>query len=131
MPPPSPFSHSDVPGTYNLPRLKQLLLDYLARGTVTSRRIRNILLPACLKNKVLTIEQFRKAFVDFDANYDQEKIPNHMTHVSTELEGKRTILASGDCVRVSQPALGKGQLLYQGPVSTIGRRRSEQLKSSE
>ena len=71
--------------TYDIPRLKQLLLDYLARGTVTSRRIRDILLPSCLKNKVLTVEQFRKAFVDFDPNYDEKKIPNHMTHVSTEL----------------------------------------------
>lgn len=89
MPPPSPLSHSDVPGTYDLPRLERLLLDYLARGTITSSRIRNILLPACLKNKVLTIEQFRKAFVDFDPNYDEEKIPYHITHLSSQL-GQKT-----------------------------------------
>ena len=45
----------DAPGTYDIPQLKQLLLDYLARGTRSSSWIRDILLPSCLKNKVLTI----------------------------------------------------------------------------
>lgn len=75
----------DAPGTYDISRLKQLLLDYFARATITSSRIRDILLPSCLKNKVLTREQFRNAFVDFDPNYDEEKIPYYITHVSSEL----------------------------------------------
>jgi hypothetical protein len=75
----------DAPGTYRIPRLKQLLLDYLARGTRTSSWIRDILLPSCLKTKVLTIEQFGKAFVDFDPNCNEEKSRHYMIHVSTEL----------------------------------------------
>jgi len=79
----------DVPGTYDIPRLKQLLLDYFARGTVTSIWIRDILLPSCLKNKVLTGEQFRKAFVDFDPNYDGRKIRCYISHVSSQLGMKK------------------------------------------
>ena len=75
----------DAPGTYDIPQLKQLLLDYLARPTATSSWMREILLPSCLKTRVLTIEQFRRAFVDFDPNCGETKIRNHMIHVSTAL----------------------------------------------
>lgn len=75
----------DLPGTYDMLRLKQLLLDYLARGTATSSWIRDILLPSCLNNKVLTIEQFRKAFVEFDPNCDEKSSRTRVTHVSSQL----------------------------------------------
>jgi hypothetical protein len=75
----------DVPGTYDIPQLKQLLLDYLAQTTRTSSWMREILLPSCLKNNVLTIEQFRKAFVDLDPNCDERTSRQRVTHVSTQL----------------------------------------------
>ena len=75
----------DVPSTYKIPQLKQVLLDYLARPSITSTWIRDVLLPSCLKNEVLTIEQFRNAFVDFDPNGDKEKSRHQVTHVSTQL----------------------------------------------
>jgi hypothetical protein len=79
----------DAPGTYDIRRLRQLLLDYLTRTTAASRWIRHVLLPACLKNEVLSIMQFRKAFVNFDPNCDEQKVRHYMTHVSTAL-GKET-----------------------------------------
>jgi hypothetical protein len=79
----------DAPGTYDISQLKQLLLDYLAGGSITGNRIRDILLPACLKNTALTVEQFRKAFVEFDSNYDEEKIPCYITQLSAQLGVKK------------------------------------------
>jgi hypothetical protein len=79
----------DAPGTYDRPQLKQLLLDYLARATATTNRIRDILLPSCLKTEVLTIQQFRRAFFDLDPNYDEEKVRCCITHVSSELGKKK------------------------------------------
>ena len=75
----------DAPGTYDAQRLKQLLLDYLAQGTRTSRGIRDILLPSCLKNEVLTIEQFAEAFIDSDPNCGEKKSRCQVTHVSNQL----------------------------------------------
>jgi hypothetical protein len=34
---------------------------------------------------VLTIEQFRNAFLDFDPNCDEAKCRHHISHVSTQL----------------------------------------------
>ena len=47
--------------------------------------MRDILLPSCLKNKRLTIEQFGKAFVDFDPNYGEEKVRCYITLISSQL----------------------------------------------
>ena len=75
----------DVPSTYDIPQLKQLLLAYLAQPSITSTWIRDVLLPSCLKNKVLTIEQFAKAFVDTDPTCGEKKSRCQVTHVSNQL----------------------------------------------
>jgi hypothetical protein len=80
---------SDDPGTYDVPQLKRLLLDYLARDRVTNQRMRDILFPALLETRVLTRDQLKKAFVDSDANYDESKVGYYLTLVSSQLGMKK------------------------------------------
>lgn len=78
-------SMSDEPGAYDVPALKQHLLDYLSRDRVTSRRMRDILFPALLKTKVLTRDQLKKTFMDFDPKYDESKLGYYLSLVSSQL----------------------------------------------
>jgi hypothetical protein len=80
---------SDEPGSYDVQRLRELLLDYLSRDRVTNRRMRDILLPACLKTKILTRDQSKKAFVDFDPTYDESKVGYYLTPLSSQLGMKK------------------------------------------
>ena len=74
---------SDEPGTYEVPRLKQLLADYLSRKKVTNLRIRRILLPACLKTEVLTRDQLKKEFID--SEFDESKVGYYLAIISSQL----------------------------------------------
>lgn len=76
---------SDDPGKHNPQELKDLLLDYLSRERVTSQRIRDILLPVLLKKSVVTRDELKKAFVAFDPKYDDGKVGNYLSLVSTQL----------------------------------------------
>lgn len=80
---------SDDPGVYDSQRLKQLLNDYLSRDKVTNQRMRDILFPALLKTKVLSRDQLKKAFVDFDPEYDESKVGYYLTLVSSQLGMKK------------------------------------------
>lgn len=76
---------SDVPGTYDVQDLKQLLLSYLSRSQVTNQRIRDILLPALVKTRVLSRDQLKKAFVDHDQTYDESAVGNYIALISSQL----------------------------------------------
>lgn len=77
---------SDDPGKHEPQELRKLLLDYLRRNKVTNERIRKILLPACLKTKVLSRDQLKKAFVEFDPkNYDEAGAWAYITSISSQL----------------------------------------------
>jgi hypothetical protein len=76
---------SDEPGAHSAPALKQHLLNYLGRDRVTNRRMREIIFPALLKTKILTRDQVKKAFVDFDPKYDESKVGYYLTLVSSQL----------------------------------------------
>lgn len=80
---------SDDPGAHDAQGLKQLLLDYLSRDRVTNQRMRDILFPALLKTRVLSRNQMKKAFVDFDPNYDESKVGYYLTLVSSQLGMKK------------------------------------------
>lgn len=80
---------SNDPGTHNVEELKQLLLDYLARERVTNRRMRDILFPALLKTNILTRNELKKAFVDFDPSYEESKVGYYLTLVSSQLGMKK------------------------------------------
>ena len=76
---------SDDPGSYDVPRLEQLLRDYLSRDKVTNGRMRDILFPALLATKVVTRAALKKAFVTFDPHYDESKVGFYLTLVSSQL----------------------------------------------
>lgn len=80
---------SDDPGVYEPQTLKQLLSNYLSVDRVTNRRIRDILLPACLKTKVLTRDRMKKEFVDFDPSYDESKVGYYLSLLSVQLGMKK------------------------------------------
>ena len=76
---------SDDPGDHSPQELKEHLLAYLSRDRVTNQRMRDILFPVLLKTKVLTRDQLKKAFVDFDPKYDETKVGYYLTLVSSQL----------------------------------------------
>lgn len=80
---------SDDPGAHDSDGLKQLLRDYLARDQVSNQRMRDILFPALLKTKVLSRDQLKKEFVDFDPNYDESKVGYYLSLVSSQLGMKK------------------------------------------
>jgi hypothetical protein len=80
---------SDDPGQYDVPRLRDLLGDYLSRDKVTNQRMRDIVFPALLANKALPRAQLKKAFVAFDPNYDETKVGFYLTLVSSQLGMKK------------------------------------------
>ena len=56
---------SDEPGTFEPEKLKELLKEYLSREELHSgRRIKNVVLPLLLKNKVVTREQIKSELVN-------------------------------------------------------------------
>lgn len=81
---------SDDPPTvdYDPTRLKQLLVNYLSRDRVTSKRMRDILIPALLKineSEKLSRHQLKDAFIAFDPNYDESKVGYYLTQISSQL----------------------------------------------
>ena len=80
---------SDDPGTHSVEELRRLLLEYLRREGVTNRRLRDIMLPALLNTRVLTRNELKKAFVDFNGNYDESKVGYYVSGVSTQLGMKK------------------------------------------
>lgn len=80
---------SDDPGNYDVQELKKLLVDYLSRNQVTTQRIRDIFLPACLNKPTVTRNELKKAFVTFDPDYDEAKVGYYLTLISSQLGMKK------------------------------------------
>jgi len=80
---------SDEPGSYDLPRLKTLLLEFLSRNKVTNQRMREIVLPELLSAKVVTRDALKKAFVRVDPKYDESKVGLYLTLVSSQFGMKK------------------------------------------
>ncbi len=80
---------SDDPGTYDVQNLKQLLSKYLSRNKVTNIRMREILFPALLETDVLSRDQLKKIFVDYNPNYDESKVGYFLSLVSSQLGMKK------------------------------------------
>lgn len=55
---------SDEPGHYQPDELRRLLKAYLGQNGVTARRIRDVLIPACLEHEVVTREQLKQELVN-------------------------------------------------------------------
>jgi len=54
---------SDEPGEYDNTQLKVLLKKYLSQDLYSARRIRDVLLPVCLKRNSVTREELKEEFV--------------------------------------------------------------------
>lgn len=76
---------SDEPGAYEQDKLKHLLTKYLSQDMVSAQRIRDILLPACLKEGVMTREQLKKEFISFDQDTDASKVGYFLSLISTQV----------------------------------------------
>ena len=80
---------SDDPGTYDVPRLKELLRDYLSRDRITNQRMRDIVFPALLATKVVSRAALEKAFVNFDPQYAESKVGLYLAVISSQLGMKK------------------------------------------
>jgi len=80
---------SDDPGNYDDDSLRRLLRQYLGRQVITSQRIRDVLLPALLKRKVVTRDQLKQELVQHDPNIEVSKAGYYLTTMSAQLGMKK------------------------------------------
>jgi len=80
---------SDDPGEYEPEILKKLLKDYLSKEQITSQRIRDVLIPALLKKKIISREQLKKEFLDYDKTLEASKVGYQLTTISAQLGMKK------------------------------------------
>lgn len=79
------MSMSDKPGNYNDGDLGNLLAKYLSEDRPTPRRIREILLPLCLRYTVVTRETIKKELVNKGEAVDEGKAGIILTTISREI----------------------------------------------
>ncbi len=80
---------SDEPGDYDFDTLKKLLKQYLSRSTITSQRIRDVLIPVLLNQTTVTREQLKQELVKYDANIEASKAGYYITTMSAQLGMKK------------------------------------------
>ena len=80
---------SDEPGNYEMGQLRELLLEYLSKDGVTVRRIREILLPACLRQRVVTRNELVKAVVERGGADNESSAGFSLTTLSTQFGMQR------------------------------------------
>ena len=76
---------SDEPGNYDEEELTNLLRKYLSEDRTTPRRIKEILLPLCLKHKIVIREMIKKELIDKGEAEDEGKAGTILTTVSREI----------------------------------------------
>jgi len=76
---------SDEPGNYEESELKPLLRNYLLEKRTTPRRVREILLPLCLKSDVVTRDNIKKQLIKRKEAQDENKAGLILTTTSREL----------------------------------------------
>jgi hypothetical protein len=64
---------SDEPGQYSEDELRRLLLDYLSQELVTAQRIRDVLIPACLKRDTLSRDELKEEFLRQNPSVEPNK----------------------------------------------------------
>lgn len=80
---------SDDPGKYERDVLARLLRDCLAQERVTTRRVKDVLLPALLKHKTLSREQLKKELLANDSTLDESKVGYYVSTMSSQLGMKK------------------------------------------
>ncbi len=76
---------SDEPGNYDKEELKEFLIKYLSEDRKTPRRIREILLPLCLKHANVTREMIKKELMENGEASDEGKAGIILTTISREI----------------------------------------------
>jgi len=79
------FPISDEPGSYDNNELKNLLIRYLSEDRDTPRRIREILLPLCLKHGIVTREMIKEELIKKGEADDESKAGKILTTISKEV----------------------------------------------
>lgn len=80
---------SDEPGGYEPEVLRKLLREYLARQRVTNQRLRDVLLPALFKRKILSREQLKEELLKYDPTLEASKVGYHLTTMSSQMGMKK------------------------------------------
>lgn len=76
---------SDEPGNYEDDELEALLRSYLSENRITPRRIRDILLPLCLRNEVVTRDMIKNELIRRGEAPDEGKAGIILTTISREI----------------------------------------------
>lgn len=76
---------SDEPGGYEEDELEQKFKKYLQQDLWSSRRIRKILLPACLEHGTVTRDQLKEEFVKTEEAEDLRQAGSFLSLISTQL----------------------------------------------
>ena len=76
---------SDEPGQYSEDELRRLLRGYLSQNLVTAQRIRDVLIPACLKQDKLSREQLKDEFLRHNPDVDPTKAGYSLSVISGQL----------------------------------------------
>jgi len=83
------ISMSDEPGDYREDELRNLLTKYLSENRATPRRIREILLPLCLKHEVVTRDMIKRELISKGEAEDEGRAGTILTTISREIGIKR------------------------------------------
>lgn len=76
---------SDEPGNYDDKDLYEKVNVYLSRSSKTNQRMREVLLPACLNDSIVTREDLKKKYLEYDPDVDEAKIGYYLTPISSQL----------------------------------------------
>ncbi|MGC9203267.1 MAG: hypothetical protein ACP5HX_11445 [Thermoproteota archaeon] len=76
---------SDEPGNYNENELKEQLLKYLSKDSATPRRIREILLPLCLKHERVSRDMIIEELKNRGEAQDEGKASTILTTISRDI----------------------------------------------
>lgn len=80
---------SDEPGSYEDNELYEKLKIYLSRSSKTNQRIREVLFPACLNQPIVTRDDLKKRYLEYDPNADESKVGYYLTPISSQLGMKK------------------------------------------
>jgi hypothetical protein len=76
---------SDEPGNYEEGQLRDLLLRYLSQDLVTAQRIRDVLLPVCLEQDLITRERLKQEFITQNVLNDPSKVGYVISLISVQI----------------------------------------------
>ncbi|AIS32363.1 hypothetical protein BRM9_1549 [Methanobacterium formicicum] len=79
------FIPDTTPGTYEHTELKKILESYLSEDRKTPRRIRDILLPLCINNKIVTRDMIKEKLIEENKDLDEGKAGLILTTISREI----------------------------------------------